>query len=74
MFYVFMLCIRDMYFMYEINDDNNNNTACSTVMETRNYQKLSKIDSCIVILTFISQGRDDIFTYGFHHSMHPSSS
>ena len=36
---------------------NNMHLRCSTVTETRNYQKLSKIDSYFVI----SQGRDEIF-------------
>ena len=48
-------------------------TAGSTVMETRIYQILPKIDSYIVILQFFSQGRDKIFSCGFHHNMCPSS-
>ena len=30
MFYVFVLCMRDMYFMYEINDNNNNKALSFT--------------------------------------------
>ena len=29
MFYFFILCIRDMYFMYEINDNNTNYLLCN---------------------------------------------
>ena len=34
-------------------------------------EKLSEIDSYIVILKFISQGRDEIFSCGIHHNMYP---
>ena len=40
----------------------------STAIETRNYQIVFKIISYIVILKFISQGRDEIYSRGFHHN------
>ena len=46
---------------------------CITVQETGIDQILSKIDLDIVVLQFVLQGRDEIFSCGFHHNMCSSS-
>ena len=42
-------------------------------LKPRNYKTFSESDSNVIMSTFISQGRDKIFSCGFHHSMRLSS-